>query len=118
MRVRIKIQHDPSWVSNLRYNQRYNQRYWVLLPDGEYFPIFSGYAGQWYQLYASYMDYPCPEQAIVEALKYIYARYDKKEQWRKCRAKPQLFTFHARNYSRIRMPAQRSSPKPRTAAAR
>jgi hypothetical protein len=114
MRVRIKIQHDPSWVSNLRYNQRY----WVFLADGNHFPIFSGYAGQWYQLYASHMDYPCPEQAIVEALNYIYAKNNKHEQWRKCRAKPQLFTFHARNYSRIRMPAQRGRAKPQSGSAR
>jgi hypothetical protein len=111
MKVKLKISHDPDWRPNLRQHERY----WVHLSDGNYFPIFSGAGGNWYQLYAPHMDYPCPEQAIAAALSYVYAKYDKMEQWRKCRAKPQTFTFSERKHSGLRMPAKRSRPQPKPA---
>jgi hypothetical protein len=109
--VRIKIQHDPSWRSDLRKNQRY----WVHLSDGNYLPIFSGHCGQWYHLYAQHMDYPSFEAALADALKCLYAKYDKMEQWRKCRAKVQEFKFNDRKFSRIKLPRERGLPKPKPA---
>jgi hypothetical protein len=103
VKVRIKIQHDPDWRPNLRLNQRY----WVHLSDGNYLPIFSGHCGQWYQLYAQHMDYPSFEAALADALRYLYAKYDKLEQWRKCRATVQVFTFNDRKHSRIKVPRER-----------
>ena len=110
MKVRIKIQHDPDWRPNLRLNQRY----WVHLSDGNYLPIFSGHCGQWYHLYAQHMDYPSFEAALADALRYLYAKYDKLEQWRKCRATVQVFTFNDRKHSRIKVPRERkpSQSKP------
>jgi len=105
VKVKIKIQHDPDWRPNLRLHERY----WVHLSDGQYLPIFSGHAGQWYHLYAQHLDYPSFEAALAAALVCLYAKHDKHEQWRKCRAKVQTFTFNDRKHSRITVPRKRSS---------
>lgn len=103
--VKLKLQFDPSWRPDLRRHERY----WVILPDGEYFPIFKGPGGNWYQMYSPHLDYPGPEAAIIDSLKVIYAKVDKREQWRKCRAKPQVLRYSDKNWSLLRLPARRKS---------
>lgn len=111
VRVKLKITHDPDW----QISPRFRERYWVYLPDGQYFPIFKGAGDHWHQLYAQHLNYPSMDAAIADSLRYIYAKVDKTEQWRKCRARIQVFTFNARNHSQLAVPRKRSLPKPKFA---
>ena len=108
MKVRIKIQYDPSWRSDVRRHERY----WVNLPDGQYFPIFSGAGGNWYQMYAPHMDYPSAEDAIAAACRTIFAPDDGDgpRRYRRIRNAEQVFTFNERKTSRLKLPRQRSRP--------
>jgi len=106
MKVRIKIQHDPSWRSDIRRHERY----WVNLPDGSYFPIFSGAGGNWYQVYALYMDYPSAEAAIAASLRILFAKSDGHLRYKRIRHKEQVFTFNDAKCSRIKLPRL---PKPK-----
>jgi len=100
MKVRIKIEHDPSWRADLRRHERY----WVNLPDGQYFPIFSGAGGNWYQMYAPHMDYPSAEAAIAATLRSLNEKSDGHLRYRRIRRKEQVFTFNDEKFSRIKLP--------------
>jgi len=89
MRVRVKIQHDKAW----RPEMRRHERYWVSLPDGQYFPIFSGAGGNWYQMYAPHMDYPSQETALTAALQHVFAKGDGPVRYRRIRVKERVFSF-------------------------
>lgn len=90
MRVRIKLQQDKAWEPQLRYKERF----WVNLPDGQYFAIFSGHCGQWYQQYAPHMDYPSPEAAISDACRYVFAKYDGSARYRRIRTTERVFAVN------------------------
>jgi hypothetical protein len=107
MRIRLKIQHDPTW----RPDTRYWVRYWVYLPDGRYFPIFSGLNGFWFQLCRPHQNYHNAEEAIADNLRYLFAKVDKTAPWRSCRAKEQFFKFNDQSHSQLRLPPKRSKPK-------
>lgn len=105
MKVRIKIEHDPSWRSDLRRHERY----WVNLPDGKYFPIFHGLS--WSQMYAPYMNYPSAEAAIAAALRTIFAPSDGAQRYRRIRRKEQVFTFNDEKMSRVKLPHKKAQTK-------
>jgi len=105
MKVRIKIEHDPSWRSGTRHHERY----WVNLPDGQYFPIFHGLS--WSHSYAPHMDYPSAEAAIAAALRVIFAPKDGARRYRRIRRKEQVFTFNDEKCSRIKLPRKKAQTK-------
>ena len=106
MKVRIKIEYDPSWRSDVRRHERY----WVNLPDGSYFPIFSGEGGNWYQTYLPHKNYPCAEAAIAAALCILFTRSDGPRRYRRIRRVEQVFTFNERKTSHLKLPRKRSRP--------
>lgn len=106
MKVRIKIEHDPSWRADTR---RY-ERYWVNLPDDSYFPIFSGAGGNWHEVYAPHMDYPSAEAAIAASLRILKAKPDGRR-YRRIRRKEQVFTFNDEKLSRVKLPRKKTQTK-------
>jgi len=93
MKIRIKLQHDKTWKPDLRAKARY----WVNLPNGRYFPIFSGHCGQWFQMYAPHMGYPSPEAAITDACQYIFANDYGAASYRRIRAKERVFAVNLKS---------------------
>ncbi len=110
MRVRLKIQHDPSWRPNLRFSERY----WIKLSTGEYFPIFSGHSGQWYNLFAQHMDYPSAEAAIADALDRLFNSRASGVDYTRLRVKEQAFTFSDKKFSRLTLPHKRKKLETQT----
>ena len=90
MRVRYKITVDTDFVPTLKFKTKL----WVWLPDGQYFYLHAGHLGQWYQMYALYMDYPSQQAAMEAALNHVLAPNTcGPEKYRKMRFKEQVFTF-------------------------
>lgn len=105
--VRFKITFDSTWAPDARERERY----WVLLPDGGYFPIFKGNNGYWHQIYRPHENYKEIEDALAACLRAHY--YKENTMWKQCRAKPQVFTFQDREeghagHTRIRVPKRRT----------
>jgi len=66
-RVRVKMVEEKDFQPTLRFKTKV----WVYLPSGEYFYIHEAHIGNWYQMYALYMDYPSEHAAVEEALAHI-----------------------------------------------
>lgn len=63
----VKMVADKDFQPTLKFKTKV----WVYLRSGEYFYIHEGHIGQWYQMYALYMDYPSEHAAVEAALAHI-----------------------------------------------
>lgn len=85
MKIPVKVRLDRDFVPSLRYRRRWV----VLLPTDETFCVWETLGGAWVHMFATHMDWPSKDAAIVAGLTAMLSICrGSSGRWKRTRIKP------------------------------